>query len=105
LTSAMPPKVDVTCDLDSATWFDMVGDAMGTLLHGGNRVLRVMGMSPKDPSVQVEILLEEGPMRDEMIAYAGRILALSVAISVITALMLYSALRWLIVRPLQAMTG
>jgi len=104
LSSAMPPKVDVTCDMETATWFDMVADAMGTLVHGGNRVLRVMGMSPKDPDVEIEILLDEAPLRHDMLAYAERILLLSVAVSVLTALLLYSALRWLIVRPLQNMT-
>ena len=105
LSSSMPPKVDVECDLDHSDWFAMIGDAVGTLAHGGNRVLRIMGMSPKDDSVQVEILLDEAPLRAEMATYTERILLLSVAISVLTALLLYSALRWLIVRPLQAMTG
>ncbi len=105
LSSSMPPKIDVTCDMEAAPWFDMIADAMGTFVHGGNRVLRVMGMSPKDPDVEIEILLDEGPLRHDMLAYAERILLLSVAVSVLTALLLYSALRWMIVRPLQAMTG
>jgi signal transduction histidine kinase len=104
LSSSMPPKVDVSTDLDNSSWLQMIGDAMDTLVNGGDRVLRVMGMSPKDAGVQVEILLDEAPLRQDMLAYAERILLLSVAVSVLTALLLYSALRWLIVRPLQAMT-
>lgn len=104
LSSSMPPKVDVSTDLDHSNWLQMVGDALDTLFNGGDRVLRVMGMSPKDPAVQVEILLDEAPMRQAMIAYAERILLISVAISALTALLLYSALRWLIVRPLQSVT-
>jgi signal transduction histidine kinase len=105
LSSSMPPKVDVETDLDHGTWLDMIADAFGTLVHGGNRVIRVMGMSPKDPAVEVEILLDEGPLRSDMISYAGRILLVSIGISVLTAVLLYSALRWLIVRPLQTITG
>jgi signal transduction histidine kinase len=104
LSSSMPPKVDVSTDLDHSNWLQMMGDALDTLFNGGDRVLRVMGMSPKDPAVQVEILLDEAPMRRAMIAYAERILLISVAISALSALLLYSALRWLIVRPLQAVT-
>jgi signal transduction histidine kinase len=104
LSSSMPPKVDVKTNLDTSNWMQMIGDAFDTLLHGGNRVLSVMGMSPKDPAVEVEILLDEGPLRADMAAYAGRILVLSIAISALTALLLYSALRWLIVRPLQSVT-
>src|SRR6185369_5725301 len=51
LSSSLPPTVDVSNDLDASNWMQMIGDAFDTLLHGGNRVLRVVGMSPKDPSV------------------------------------------------------
>ncbi len=104
LSSSMPPKVDVSTDLDHSNWLQMMGDALDTLFNGGDRVLRVMGMSPKDAAVQVEILLDEGPMRQAMIAYTERILAISVVISAACALLLFAALRWLIVRPLQTVT-
>ena len=101
LTLAMPPKVDVTCDLDTETGLEMIWDAIGSLSRSDNRVLRIIGTSPKEPLVHLEVLVHEQPMRVAMLAYGERILLLSLVISAITAAMLYFTLRWMMVRPLQ----
>jgi signal transduction histidine kinase len=48
--------------------------------------------------------MDETPMRQEMYVYSVRILQLSILISVITALMVYFSLRWLMIRPIQRIT-
>ena len=48
--------------------------------------------------------MDETPMRQEMYGYSARILQLSILISVITALMVYFSLRWLMIRPIQRIT-
>jgi hypothetical protein len=59
LAQDMPPSVDATYDLRSQGMFAMIRDAMMTLSMSGNRVLRVLGLAPKDPAVTVEVLLDE----------------------------------------------
>lgn len=101
---AMPPKVDVNVDLSKGTFLTLVMDAFETLSQDQNRVLRVMSMSPKNPAIGVEIIIDEVPMRDAMIRFSSRILGLSVVISLFTAALVYLSLQWLMVRPIRRIT-
>src|SRR5262249_27530617 len=56
---------------------------------------------PKQSQVTVEVLLDEAPLRLEMVAYSWRILGLSLVISFATATLVFLALQWLMVRPLR----
>ena len=49
-----------------------------TLLQRDNRVLRIVGASPKHPQATDEIVIDEAPLRLALIDYSQRILALSV---------------------------
>jgi signal transduction histidine kinase len=100
----MPPAVDATYDLRKDTMLGLIYDAFDTLAHPKNRVLRIIGNSPKNPSVLIEVVLDEGPMREEMLAFSERILALSIIISLFTAALVYLSLQWLLVRPMRALT-
>jgi len=104
IASDMPPSVDVTYDLRNIGFLEQIGDALATLGRSGDVILRVLGASPKDPSVVVELLLGEGPMRTEMWEYAGRILALSIVISLITAALVFWSVQWLLVAPMRRIT-
>lgn len=71
----------------------------------GSRYIRVGGESMRLPKAMVWIVVDELPMRIAMYAYAARILILSIIISVFTAVFLYLALRWLVIRPLQDLSS
>jgi len=100
----MPPKVDLTVDLRHDSFFGFIMDAFEALAQTRNRVIRVVGISPKDPQVMVEVLLDEAPMRAAMWDYSGRILNLSIVISLFTASLVYLSLQWLLVRPMRRIT-
>jgi signal transduction histidine kinase len=104
LSGKMPPKVDATFDLRRGTFVMWIGDAFTALAQKKNRVLRVIGTSPKDPTVTVEVLLDETPMREAMYAYSARILELSIVISLFTAGLVYLSLQLLMVRPMRRIT-
>ncbi len=105
LAHDMPPEVDLTVDLARTGFFRWIGDALMAMYHDDNRVLRVIGMSPKRPDVTVELIMDEAPMRHAMYAYSTRILSLSIVISLFTAGLVYLSLRWLLVRPIQRITA
>jgi signal transduction histidine kinase len=105
IDSDMPPRVDATFDLRSVGFMEAIHDAFSALAGGGNRVLRVLGASPRNPGAEVEVLLDERPMRREMTAFAIRILELSLFISLITATLVYLSLNWILVRPMRRITG
>lgn len=104
MRGGMPPKVDVMVDLRKGNFLMWIADAFNTLVQNENRVMRVIGNSPKMPWIDVEVIMDETPMRLQMYGYSTRILQLSILISVITALMVYFSLRWLMIRPIQRIT-
>ncbi|MFQ5785306.1 MAG: PAS domain-containing sensor histidine kinase [Alphaproteobacteria bacterium] len=99
-----PPAIDAAFDLAKANPPIFIRDAFEALFQTHNRVLRVTGKSRMDPKVLVDITLDEAPMRAEMIDYSGRILILSIVLSLLTASLVYLSLHWLMVRPMQRMT-
>jgi signal transduction histidine kinase len=105
LSSAMPPNIDATVDLTKNTFFGMIVSAFETLTRTENRVLRVMGKSPQEPGIVVEVVVDEAPLRAVMFGYGGRILVLSIAISVFTAVLVYFSLYFLMVVPMRRITS
>lgn len=100
-----PMLVQATIDLADRGYIQAIQDGIDTLSQSRNRVLRVKGFSPRSADVVVDMVLDEWPLRQAMIAYSWRILGLSVVISLITAALVFAALQWLIVRPMRRLTG
>jgi signal transduction histidine kinase len=105
LSSDMPPRIDATFDLREKEFFPLIGQAFMTLAGDGKRFLRVIGVSPKDPAIILETVISEAPLRDAMLDFSGRILALSIVISLMTASLVYLSLQWLFVRPMRGITA
>lgn len=105
LSRSMPPAVDAVFDLRTAMAPRLIGDAFMALAQRRDRVIRVIGPSPKDPAFQVDMVMDERPMIRAMIDFSGRILALSVAISLIAAALVFVSLNRLLVRPMRRLTA
>lgn len=101
LSGNVPKRVDATYDLRSENFIDWIGDALWTLLQDDNRVLRVIAPSPRQPNATIEVVLNEIPLREAMYAFARRILALSLFISLITAGLVFLSLQLLLVKPMR----
>lgn len=102
--SDMPPRVELEVDLDKSTFFGWIRDAFDTLFQKYNRVMWLKGTLAKNPAIQVEVILDEDPLRRAMYDFSWRILTLSIAISLITAGLLFVSLQWLMVRPIRRIT-
>ena len=83
----------------------LIWDALTAMAHNGPRYMRVGGESMRLPNAMVWIVADELPMRIAMYGYASRILVLSIIIALFTAFLLYLALRWLVIRPLQDLSA
>jgi len=108
LAGDMPPKADARFDLRGAGMMEVVApirEAFMTLLGPGTRTLHVIGGSPRQDGVIVEVLVDEAPLRQGMIDFSWRILGLSLVISFITACLVYLSLQWMFVRPLRRLTA
>jgi signal transduction histidine kinase len=104
LSTEQPPPVSASYDVEESAILTLVSDAFVTLTTTEDRVIRVVGPSPRSPSVWIELVLREGPLHQAMTAFAWRIFGLSIVISLITASLVYVALQWLIVAPMRRIT-
>jgi signal transduction histidine kinase len=100
----MPTSIAQEIDMRDVTWWKSVTDAFETLLMckpGDN--IRVVGAAPMGGDF-LEIILDEAPMCKAMWTFSVNILLLSLAISCITAMLVFLALHYLFVRPMWRIT-
>lgn len=102
--SDMPPMIDLEIDTRRSDTMGRIMGAFDTLLFGGNRTMRVVGPPPRGGDF-VEIVIKEKPLRDAMIQFSWNIVQVSLAISGITALLVFAALNGLIVTPVKRLSA
>jgi len=102
--SSPAPIIDKVFDLGRSNFFKDVADVIDSLLNGQQRTIRVMGPSPRARYATVEVVLNEGPLRQALIAYCWELLKTSLFISLATAILLYGALQWLAISPMRLLT-
>jgi signal transduction histidine kinase len=100
----MPKDVAAHHDLRWLKPLDSIRAAFQTLFSTGNRLIMVSGPPPAG-SDRFEIVVKETSLREAMLAYSRNILLLSLAISVITATLVYVSLRLQFVRPMQRLSA
>lgn len=101
LSSPMPQPINATYDLRMAGPFQLIRDALAALIDPENRIIRVIGQPVRDAGDLIEITLETAPLREAMIDFGLRILALSALISIVTAGLLFGAVQRLLVLPIR----
>lgn len=83
----------------------LIVDATETLLFGGQRILRIVGVPPGAGEVVVEVLMPDGPLRADMLTYSRNLLALSLIIAGVTAIVIYVFAEGLLIAPIRRLTG
>lgn len=101
LSGEMPGPIDATYDIRDPGAFSLMRDAMAVLVNPRDRIIRVKGDTRQGMGGVIEVTLHEAPLRSAMIDYGLRILYLSLAISIVTAGLLFLAVRRLIVKPMK----
>lgn len=100
LSSPIPHPVDRSFDLREEGPFDLMRDALRRLWIRRPEVIRVIGDPVREAGLLIEVTLDTGELREAMLEYGLRIFWLSAAISALTALLLFTAVRWFIVGPI-----
>jgi len=103
-SSGMPSAVDHDIDMRSVSWYRAIVDAFATLLGTDGDLMRVVGPAPMGGDY-LEIILDEAPLRKAMLRFSVNILLLSLLISGITAMLVFLALHYLLVRPMRRITA
>ncbi|MCK8483239.1 HAMP domain-containing histidine kinase [Aliiroseovarius sp. S2029] len=105
LASPMPQPVDKSFDLRQSTPFSLIRDAMARMFTPEPEVIRVIGDPVREGGLVIEITMMTGKLRSAMLEYGLNIFYLSAVISVITAGLLFVAVRSLMVRPIKRVVG
>ncbi|MGX9856618.1 sensor histidine kinase [Limimaricola variabilis] len=101
LSSPIPEPIHATYDLRDGSPLELIRDALGTLIDPQERIIRVIGDPVQQGGLLIEVTMDQGPLRAEMIDYGLRILLLSAVISVVTAALLFAAVQAFLVRPIK----
>jgi signal transduction histidine kinase len=101
LSSEIPSPIATTYDLRNDGFWVLIRDALMQIADPENRVVRVIGEPVQQAGLLIEVTLETAPLRAELIEYGLRILLLSALISAVTALLLFWAVRRLLVLPIR----
>ena len=105
LSSPMPQSIKGTFDLRDPSALVLIRDAFVQLSDAQDGVIRVIGAPVQDAGSLIEITMQTLPLRNAMIDYGIRILILSAVISVITAFLLFLALRAFLLKPIKSVVG
>ncbi len=101
--SEMPKEVDEHIDLRAGTLFSSIGPALDTMVFGGRRMMRVYG-SVGDSDKVFEVVMQDWRLRRAMLFYSWNVAVVSLLISVFTALLVYTAIDRIMIRPIRGMT-
>lgn len=101
LSSTIPSPIAATYDLRQAGPWELIRDATEALVETRDEVIRVIGYPVQDGGILIEITMQSGPLRTAMLDYGLRILGVSALISAVTAVLLFMAVRRLMVLPIR----
>ncbi len=97
-------EVHFVIDMAEVTPMSAIVSSFEILTYRGNGLLRVIGKGQMGHTERVDVVLPIDILQKDMLAFSGRILALSLVISIITASLVYISLRALFIRPLRRLT-
>lgn len=101
LSSPIPQPVAHTYDLREGGAIGTVDDALAALFERREQVIRVIGAPVNQAGQLIEITMLSAPLRAAMIDYGLRLLILSAAFSILTALLLNLAVQRLVLVPIR----
>ncbi len=101
LAEAVPPMPDVSVDLRSLWWPDLLWQAFECMLNTSPRVLRVTSYPRLGGGDYIDIMIDEAPVRADLLNYTERLFYLSLVIAFITSGLVFCSLYFLFVRPMQ----
>ncbi len=104
LPAAEPiPKSVVPIDLRQEGYLASVSSTFGTFFAPEGRAVMIVDRGARDDRV-IEVIVREAPLKAELWAYGGRILLLSLLVSVAAGGLVFAVLFFLLVRPMRRVT-
>jgi signal transduction histidine kinase len=95
---------DAVVDLRMSMYYQLLREVLITLLGKGMRVIQVIGNPPGEAGVEVSVWVDERRLYDELYIYSVHALGLLGLTSLLTAVLVYLSLQWLMVRSIRRIT-
>lgn len=105
LSSPVIQPIYATYDIRDPGAWELIRDAFICLFDTEERVIRVIGNPTQEAGLLIEITMGTQELRSAMINYGLTILALSAAISIFTAVLLFVAVQRLLVVPIKGVVS
>lgn len=105
LVEGQPKSIDATIDLTDVPLAGDMIDAIDCLMHDGHRILHVMARTRIARAESIGIVLSEKPIRAALVDYADRVILTGLVVSLITAILVFASLYWVLVRPMRRVTS
>ena len=105
LEAVTMPEQPHLADLRDTNPMRLIIEALDTLVVGGQRTLRIVGVPPGAGDAVVEILMPESPLRADLLTYAGNIVLVSIVIAGVTAFVIYIMAESLLIGPIKRLTN
>ncbi|MEE4011139.1 HAMP domain-containing sensor histidine kinase [Roseibium sp. FZY0029] len=102
--SNVPSEMDFVVDMAEVTPWSAIRHSFEILTYRGDGAMRIIGVGQMGHTEHVDVVLPVRLLQKDMLAFSGRILGLSLVISIITASLVYITLRALFIRPLRRLT-
>lgn len=99
----MPASVERDVDMRSMMMSTAIYQAFETMLTGADGSIRIIGPT-STAGEYLEVVVDEKPLRASMYRFSTNLLLFSLAISILTAALVYLALHYLFVRPMRRVT-
>lgn len=103
-TDTLTGEISAHIDLTSLRPWESAKNAISTLFFGGGKLIRVFG-NMKDREGTIELVQKDEYLRNALIVYSRNVMLLSLAISLITAALVFLALYLIIVRPIKKISN
>ena len=106
LEDAPMPREALTIDMRDTNPMAQVLGTLDTLLNGGTRTLRIVGVAdPRQADTLVEVLMPEAPLHRELLVYSRNVFLLSIIVAAMTAAALYVIVRYILIAPIRRLTA
>lgn len=101
LSSPIPAPVVSSFDLRHPSAYDLVVDGLAALFDSSDHVIRVLGDPVRRAGLLIEITMSTRGLHEALVAYAIQVLWVSTAISALTAVLLFWAVRQALLLPMR----
>jgi signal transduction histidine kinase len=101
LNGAMPESSDVIYQLEPSSPLTDTARGLDCLFFGGSRTLRLVSPTRIRNAEEISVVLGEAPVRAGLIDFAGRLIGIALFVSALTALLVFAALHFFLVRPMR----